>query len=136
MKRLVLILFLVTFVMGLHTACHKFGESAKAFEAYKKSAEPETREEYKEERQLAQKRYGAGTPPPHLMSIEYNLMSAESEGEGLLRLKVSEILNFEYFDDKGRPGRLNEHDVLMQKGDDGSWEIVEVEIQNLGERLK
>jgi hypothetical protein len=136
MKRLVLILFLVTFIMGINTACHKFGESAKAFETYKASAEPETREEYKEERRLAHKRYGASPTVPNLMSIEYNLMSAESEGEGQLRLKVSEILHYEHPDEKGRPGRLNEHDVLMEKGDDGSWEVVEVEIQNLGERLQ
>jgi hypothetical protein len=136
MKKLVLILFLVIFIMGINTACNKFGDPAKAFEAYKESAEPETREEYEEERRIAKKRYGAGTPPPHLMSIEYKLVSAESEGEGLLMLKVSEILHYEHHDEKGRPGRLNEHDVLMEKGDDGGWEIVEVEIQNLGERLK
>jgi hypothetical protein len=136
MKRLILILLAVILILAVNTACNKFGEPAKAFQAYKESAEPETREEYNEERRLAHKRYGATPTVPNVMSIDYKLISAESQGEGLLRLEVSEILNFEHPDDKGRPGRLNVHDVLMEKDEDGTWEAVEVEIRDLGERLK
>jgi hypothetical protein len=116
MKRLILILLAVILILAVNTACNKFGEPAKAFQAYKESAEPETREEYNEERRLAHKRYGSAPTVPNVMSIDYKLISAESEGE--------------------RPGRLNIHDVWMEKDEDGTWEAIEVEIRDLGERLK
>jgi len=127
MKKKILILILGILVVGINTACYKFGATSEAFEAYKVHAEPITLEEYKKERQIAMNRYGAPRTVPHIMNIEYELSSGESAGDGQYSLTVAEVIRFEHPDSEGRPGRVYRHDVLMQKDDEGNWEVVEVE---------
>ena len=127
MKKMLLVMFLGIFVVGINLSCSK---SSKAFEAYKTNAEQITLKKYAEEKKLKMRRYGTPTVP-EIISIEYELPSSESVGDGKLKLTVAEIIRFDSPDDDARMGRLFKHDVLMQKGDDGNWKVVEVEIEQI-----
>ncbi|MHA2219810.1 MAG: hypothetical protein ACXACY_28255 [Candidatus Hodarchaeales archaeon] len=126
-----ILLFLVILSVGAYFTYQKFGGSSEAFEAYKVYAEPKAMKNYKEKRHLKRQRYGSTNTESSVLSFEYELISEEEAEDGQLKLIVSEIPQYDIFDQSASIEYFSQHTVLMKKADDGSWKVLDQEKQDL-----